>query len=189
MRARTLILFFGLFVGMLWAACERNRRAIGGEPRTSTELLHTSVLETANIPGPAHIAALAPSVAQPQVPPADLFMRNCMACHQLQGQGIAGVFPPLAASPYVASENQERMASIMVYGLMGPIKVNGVQYSSVMPGLGAALSDKDLSAIASYVRSSFGNQASPIPPEIFAKVRQKWKTRGPFNIVELGEEG
>lgn len=116
-----------------------------------------------------------------------LYAANCAACHQATGGGVPGAFPPLAGSAYVTGPNVERLASIMLYGLMGEIRVNGATYNGVMLPLGQ-LKNEELAAIASYVRTSWGNSASPIEPAVFQKMREKWGTRSQFKIEELGVE-
>lgn len=88
----------------------------------------------------------------------------CQACHQENGQGMAGVFPPLANSPWVLG-SALRMTSIILHGVQGPITVNGEKFSNVMPGLREAMSPEDVAAVATYVRGSFGNKASPVTLE------------------------
>jgi mono/diheme cytochrome c family protein len=119
-----------------------------------------------------------------------LYKTHCAACHQLNGQGLPGVFPPLAKSPYVDSKNKERMAAIMMYGLMGPVNVLGTTYNNVMSavGMSANIPSDELSALSAYVRSSWGNKSDPIEPSVFDALKAKYGTRGPFTIQELGEE-
>ena len=55
----------------------------------------------------------------------------CFTCHQPNGEGMAGQFPPLAGSDWVLGD-KERLIKISMYGLMGEIEVNGVKYNNVM---------------------------------------------------------
>ena len=71
-----------------------------------------------------------------------LFAGTCSTCHQANGQGLPGVFPPLAKSDYFAKE-PTRIVDIVLRGLSGAIKVNGEAYNSVMPPL-AQLTDDEL---------------------------------------------
>ncbi len=134
-----------------------------------------------------NIEEVAPKGASALPDGAALFAANCVACHQANGQGVPGVFPPLDGSPYV-TDNVDRMGAIMIYGLMGPISVKGTVYNNVMAPMGSTLNDAQLAAIASYVRSAWSNKAEPVDPAVFTNLRQKWGTRGPFAITELGEE-
>jgi mono/diheme cytochrome c family protein len=94
----------------------------------------------------------------------------CATCHQGNGQGVAGSFPPLAGSGafYGAPENH---AKIIVHGLSGAINVQGQAFNGVMPPQGGALSDYDIAAVATFERSSWGNADGPVMPEQVAGVR------------------
>ncbi|MCC6952972.1 MAG: cytochrome c [Deltaproteobacteria bacterium] len=117
-----------------------------------------------------------------------VFAKSCAACHQLHGNGLPGAFPPLAGSPYVVGDNVERLTAIMIYGLQGPITVKGTVYNNVMTPWGSILKDEELAAVATYVRSAWGNTASAVGVDQITKTRQKYGTRGLFTIQELGEE-
>ncbi|MBS7350880.1 MAG: c-type cytochrome [Comamonas sp.] len=91
---------------------------------------------------------------------AALFAAQCAACHQANGQGLAGVFPPLAKSEWVLGEPKLLM-NIVLHGLDGDIEVLGQNYSGNMPAF-AQLGDAQLAAILTHLRSSWGNQASAI---------------------------
>lgn len=117
-----------------------------------------------------------------------LYMKSCVACHQVTGQGVPGAFPPLDNSPYVTGPNVERLAAIVLYGLQGPINVNGVTYASAMAPLGSQFSDQELAAIVTYVRGAWSNKAGPVDAKVFSDTRAKWGARGMFSIAELGEE-
>ncbi len=125
--------------------------------------------------------------ATPEIVDGKVLYERCASCHQPDGQGVPNVFPALDASPYVVSDNVERLASIMLYGIKGPIKVRGQEFNSMMLHFGY-LSDQQLSAIATFIRSSWSNKASPVDPAVFARMREKWGTRKQFQISELGEE-
>lgn len=94
----------------------------------------------------------------------------CATCHQADGKGLPGSFPPLAGSGsyYGAPENH---AKIVVHGLSGEIVVNGTSWNGVMPPQGAALSDYDIAAVATYERTSWGNADGVVLPEQVASVR------------------
>ncbi len=93
----------------------------------------------------------------------------CEACHQANGEGMAGSFPPLAGSGefYGDARNQAR---IIVDGLSGEIVVQGQKFSGSMPPQGH-LTDYDVAAVASYVRNSWGNSDGMVTPADVAAVR------------------
>jgi nitrite reductase (NO-forming) len=98
------------------------------------------------------------------------YARVCAACHQAQGQGLPGTFPPLANSDYLASTSGDKLAGHIVHGLQGPMTVNGVSYNSAMPPM-AFLTDDEIAGALSYVRSAWGNTGGAIKPEQVAKIR------------------
>lgn len=104
---------------------------------------------------------------------ARLFGNNCAACHQANGEGLAGVYPPLAGSPWV-TEDENLILKILLRGLQGDIVVLGNTYNGAMPSYGDNGSnwrDRDIAAVATYVRQSFGNDAAPITQEMIESAR------------------
>lgn len=114
-----------------------------------------------------------------------VFDSICALCHGVNGEGKPGQAPPFAGSEWVLGP-AEHMIRIPMYGLTGPVKVKGETYNLSMPAMGAALSPDDLSAVLSYIRSSFGNNASPITAEQVSAVKAKVGSRSqPFTADEL----
>lgn len=120
-------------------------------------------------------AAAAPTgpVTQEQLMAAGekLYASNCASCHQTTGQGLPGVFPPLANSDWFDQNDKNAHIDVMLNGLRGEITVNGQKYNGVMPGFGH-LSDLDLAAIATYERSAWGNDHGVITPEEVKALRK-----------------
>jgi len=104
-----------------------------------------------------------------------VYLGNCAACHQPDGKGLTGAFPPLAGSDFLLGDRKQVMAAAL-FGLSGPITVNGEDYNGVMPSLGH-LSDADLAAALTYVWSSWGNTGAAVSVEEVAALR-----------AELGQE-
>ena len=98
------------------------------------------------------------------------YLTNCAICHQANGKGLPGAFPPLAGSDYFADDRM-RAVEATIKGLSGPITVNGVEYNVVMPAM-SHLNDEDLAAILTYVLTSWGNSAGAITAEDVARVRE-----------------
>jgi len=103
------------------------------------------------------------------------YQQRCVSCHQLNGMGTAGVFPPLVGSEYVTAANVGVPIRIVLHGLQGPITVKGVEYNSLMPayGVGIVMSDAEVAAVLTYVRSSWGNNASAVTAEDVEHVREE----------------
>ena len=115
----------------------------------------------------------------------------CIACHQANGLGLPGTFPPLAGSEWVSGSN-ERLIRLVVYGMTGPVKVKGVVYSAApMPTIGKVansaynLSDDKVAAVLTYIRHEWGNTGAPITTEQVAAVRAKEGDRKPYTEEEL----
>lgn len=102
------------------------------------------------------------------VPGERLYALNCIACHQQHGEGVRGMQPPLAGTAVPIGEPAVLLAWVM-FGER-PAALPRGQYAGVMPQF-AYLKDADLAALLTYVRSSFGNHASAITPEMVAAVR------------------
>ena len=97
----------------------------------------------------------------------------CSTCHQPNGKGLtASGFPPLTGTKWVTG-NEERLIKVALKGLLGPIEVGGKKYPGQVPmtPFAGLLNDNEIAAVLTYVRNSFGNQASVILPEKVKKVR------------------
>lgn len=100
----------------------------------------------------------------------DKYMATCVACHQANGQGIEGAFPPLAKADYL-NEDVDRAIDIVLNGKSGEITVNGKKYNSVMTA--QALSDEDVANVLTYVYNSWGNNKTDVTPEMVKAVRNR----------------
>ncbi len=98
-----------------------------------------------------------------------LFTGTCSVCHQANGQGLPGVFPPLAKSDYLA-EDPKRAISVVLHGLSGKVTVNGKDYDSVMPPMNQ-LNDDEVANILTYVLNTWDNPGGRIDKSDVAKVR------------------
>jgi len=109
----------------------------------------------------------------------------CGLCHNNDGSGKPGQAPPLAGSDW-AQGNPNRMMRIPLAGLSGAVKVKDQEWNLAMPAMGAALSDEDLSAVLTYIRSSWGNKATAITPDQVKAVRAQVGNRTqPWTVEEL----
>jgi nitrite reductase (NO-forming) len=99
-----------------------------------------------------------------------LFAGTCSVCHQPNGQGLEGVFPPLAGSDLLAKD-PHRAVKIVLNGLSGPITVNGKTFNSVMPPM-SQLNDDELANILTYVTHSWGNDGLRYAAQEFAETRK-----------------
>lgn len=95
---------------------------------------------------------------------------TCLACHMADGSGVPGMHPPLAKTDWVTGD-KDRLIRITIQGLSGKIEVNGRTYNSVMPPNGH-LSNRQIADVLTYIRQSFGNNASEVTIEEVQKVRE-----------------
>ncbi|MBV9333323.1 MAG: cytochrome c [Candidatus Eremiobacteraeota bacterium] len=87
-----------------------------------------------------------------------VYVANCSSCHQTNGQGVPGAFPPLAGNPVVAG-NPIAVIAIVKNGIDGRVEVNGQAYSGIMPRWKGVLSDEQIASVITYIRSSWKNHA------------------------------
>ncbi|HOV58683.1 MAG TPA: cytochrome D1 domain-containing protein, partial [Rhodanobacteraceae bacterium] len=99
------------------------------------------------------------------------FKANCAACHQPDGKGLAGAFPPLASSDYLNARKATDIAGFVLKGVQGEITVNGAKYNGVMPAL-SHLADADIAAIVNYVYASWGNSGASLRTEDVSALRK-----------------
>lgn len=83
-----------------------------------------------------------------------VYETNCMSCHMPEGTGLEGTFPPLVKSKNLADKN--RLIKVILIGMRGPVKVNGVDYNGEMAGI--SLSNEQTADVANYIRNSWGNK-------------------------------
>lgn len=98
-----------------------------------------------------------------------VFTAVCLACHQANGQGVPGVFPPLAGSDFLNAD-KKRAIGVVSSGLEGPIAVNGQKFANVMPRL--SLSDEDIANVLSFVYANWGNSKQQVTPQEVKAVRE-----------------
>lgn len=119
------------------------------------------------------VATAGPVQVDPVARGRSLYMANCIACHQVSGQGIPGMFPPLANSEWVTG-GEDGVVRILLHGLSGSITVAGHPYSGVMPAFGPTgfnWKDNQIAWVLTYIRQEWGNAAPEITVETVARIR------------------
>jgi len=102
-----------------------------------------------------------------------LFLGTCSTCHQMEGQGIPKVFPPLAKSDYLMAD-KKRSIDVLLNGLSGKVMVNGQEFASVMPPM-SHMADDELANILTFVRNSWGNSGDAVSAAEVTQVRNSTK--------------
>jgi nitrite reductase (NO-forming) len=105
----------------------------------------------------------------PKVPGEDTYKRTCGTCHQSTGEGIAGVYPPLAKSDFLA--DKEKVINQVIKGHSGEMTVNGKKFNNTMPP--QKLDDQEVADVLTYVYSSFGNTGGPVTADEVKAERAK----------------
>jgi mono/diheme cytochrome c family protein len=100
-----------------------------------------------------------------------IYTAACQACHQATGQGLPGVFPPLAGVRWVNGD-PEVLAKIVLHGITGPIDVSGTTYNGAMPAFAAQFNDAELAAVLTFIRAEWGNHSPAIDTSTVEAVRK-----------------
>ena len=113
---------------------------------------------------------------------------TCVACHQANGKGLPGQFPPLVQTDWVLEPEPGRIIRLVLDGLSGPMQVNGQSFNGAMVPWRDALTDEEIAAVLSYIRQNpeWGNKAPEVKPERVKEVREKTKGRNqPYSPEDL----
>jgi nitrite reductase (NO-forming) len=101
-----------------------------------------------------------------------VYMGLCFACHQADGKGLPGAFPPLANSDYMLAD-RDRAIRVVLKGLSGPVTVNGVTFNSVMPPQEAVLTDQQIADVMTYVFNAWGNTGDAFKTDHVKSIRNE----------------
>lgn len=157
-------------LGMLNASGEDNTTVYSG--KVLEEIYQPEGATIQSVPAPSAGPAAASNEAERIAFGKRTYQQVCAACHQQDGSGLAGAFPPVANADYL-NEDKERAIRVVIGGLSGPITVNGEQYNNQMPAL--QLSDEDIANVLTYIYSEWDNAGFVISPEEVAEQRKQVK--------------
>jgi mono/diheme cytochrome c family protein len=115
-----------------------------------------------------------------------VYTQRCQSCHQADGMGLAGVFPPLRGSE-LETGAPEQPIRIILDGLQGPVTVGGKTFNGVMPTWRNQLSNAEIAAVTTYVRQWKPNNAPPVDTTLVVQVRAATASRAgkPWTAGEL----
>ncbi len=117
-----------------------------------------------------------------------VFETNCVICHQTSGLGAPSQYPPLVNSEWILGQDQHtrrQLVAVLLYGLQGPVTVRGLVYNGNMPAWNH-LSDAEIAAVLSYIRSSWGNRATALSTQEVSSIRKTLPPRvEPWTRSEL----
>jgi mono/diheme cytochrome c family protein len=109
--------------------------------------------KTGNAPVQTGLAA---SVARGK----QVYLAQCLACHQVDAGGVQGMNPPLIKTKFVLGD-KPTLVKIVLNGMTGAVDINGDTYHNVMAPH-SELTDQQIADVLTYVRNSFGNKASAV---------------------------
>lgn len=99
-----------------------------------------------------------------------IYGNNCSSCHQANGAGLPGVFPPLKGNSVVLDDDPSEHILAILKGLQGK-EIDGVAYASPMPAFGTVLNDEEIAAVVNHERTKWGNSAKIVDAEAVKKLR------------------
>jgi mono/diheme cytochrome c family protein len=99
----------------------------------------------------------------------EVYVAYCLSCHMEAGEGVEGVYPPLAKADYLMADKKRSIQQVL-YGATGEMKVNGKIYNTEMTGFD--LTDEQASDVVNYIRNSWGNKGTAIRPEDIKAARK-----------------
>ncbi len=121
---------------------------------------------------------------KPEVKGDMVYAGVCQACHQADGKGVEGKYPPLAGSEWLLQDSFTP-ARIVLFGLEGEIRVKGNGFNNKMPEFQDKLSNEEIAAAISFARSSFGNKGVAVVPTQVDSMRRAYGGRGPWSAAAL----
>lgn len=159
-------------LGMLKVEGEHNKDIYSGKTKDGIYLPEGGVIQEIGQTAPKQKKAV--TLEEKIAGGKRIYQTSCFACHQSDGQGLNGAFPPVAKSDYL-NKDKKRAISAVIHGLEGPIKVNGKDYNSIMPA--QMLSDEDAANVLTYIYSMWGNSKKVVTPAEVKAVRASGKVK------------
>lgn len=138
-------------------------------------------------PRPGGARALTAEEAARRERGASLYAATCATCHGESGTGRVGLAPPLVGSRWVRNADAW-LVRIVLHGLTGPLRIDGVDWNGAMPGHAhdPRFDDETLAGLLTHLRRSWGHADDPVAPETVAAIRAaESDRRAPWTVAEL----
>jgi len=149
-------LIFSVVLGVFVISCQDNggkKSAVAASEQTTKEVAVSQPAQS----------------AEKEHPGKAVYTKYCLVCHQANGSGVPGMYPPLSKGSWAGKDPAE-LVLIITKGLSGKVEVNGEVYKSAMPAQ-VQLTDQEIADVLSFVRSNFGNSFDPVNAEMVKKSR------------------
>jgi mono/diheme cytochrome c family protein len=148
----------------------------------STSLMSDSDLKAIavylkSLPGESYGPSPLPSGDRAMIAGGAIYRDQCSACHGLNGNGVAELFPSLASSPMVKSDDPTSSIRIILRGARS-VDTPSAPTGPGMPSYGKQLDDSEVAAVLTYVRNAWGHPATAVSARDIAKVREDTRLRG-----------
>lgn len=153
MKKIALLIIIGVFVSFMLSC--------GGETKIKQEETHT---EEAAITETEDIAITSEFDLEASISAGESIYTGkglCQTCHQVNGQGVDGTFPPLASADFVLSD-KNAVIKTSIYGTKEPVTVNDVEYPGGMMTPATGLIDEEIRDVVNYVLNSWGNEGGSV---------------------------
>jgi len=164
-------------IGMLKADGPENSLVYSGKQREDIYLPEGGAMQS--IPQQKKPAVTSMTFDERMSKGQNLYAANCAACHQPNGEGIPGAFPPLAGSDYW-KDDKNIAINVVINGLSGEIMVKGQKYNSVMPAVD--FSDAETASVLTYVFNTWGNDYGEVTIADVAAFRKSPANQGAANM-------
>ncbi|MEO6902585.1 MAG: cytochrome c, partial [Bacteroidia bacterium] len=155
-------------LGMLKVTGDENKQLYSGKQTDGIYHPEGGTIQT--MPGEEAVARKASNKEERVEYGKSIYNKTCFACHQTEGEGIPGAFPPLAKSDFLHG-NPENAIDIIMNGKNGKLTVNGKNYDGIMPA--QSLTDEQIANVLSFVYNSWGNNKTEVIPAMVEKRRKK----------------
>jgi len=167
-------------------AIRQSARAL--QPRWASALAANQLNFGGNVAQADYLRKLAGTPRAEPSPGESIYEMACLPCHQPEGKGLPGVYPPLVGSDWLRADTT-RLIKILLHGLTGPVTVAGQNFGGPnavpMPSLGG-LTDEQIAGVLTFVRKEFGANATSVSPADVKKVRAATSNRElPWTAEEL----
>ena len=104
-----------------------------------------------------------------------VYDQQCAACHTDRGAGIDGLAPAFAHAPSIQASNPVNLVRAVLLGAAS-VATDTAPTGAAMPAFGWKLSDQQVAAVLSYIRTSWGNAAAPVDTSLVHGLRESLTT-------------
>jgi cytochrome c6 len=168
----TLLLTLAVIFALVLAACGTNQPEPTAMPILPTPEVPEQPVATWTAPPPTpaeELPTITPTPEEIEIPETgeelvqagdEIYMDYCAACHQEQGEGFPGIYPPLAGSGFVTAQDPDQLVSVIITGRAG------------MPSFHPMLNASEIAAVVTFIRGAWGNSADPVSPSEVVTISQ-----------------